>query len=280
MPRGTPTGRATANLRFEAPGRRSWNRSRALRSAAIQGCLGALVFAGWLQLGYATTAVALYMKDFAVVAVDGRINKVGPLISGHKSGCKLYVADGKVAVLAGLTEEPDAGFDVRAIFHNVLNQPVPPAQAADVVQQRVQQALPAALQVFQKKDPAAFEARAHGESQLLLVGTDTNGQVQVSRRSIPYQQGHPAEQDDSTGTPDHVGIALIGDTTAIDLDLIRLQKTNGWEGMGNPPDLEKLARRFIALEIVAQPMQVGPPLSMVLVDENGIHWVDPGACNE
>jgi len=273
-------GRPTANVRFEAPGRRSSNRPRALRSTAIQLCASALALAGSLRLGYATTAVALYVKDLAVVAVDGRINKVGPLISGHQSGCKLYVADGKVAILAGLTEEPDAGFDVRAIFHNVLNQSVPPAQAADLVQQRVQQALPAALQVFQKKDPAAFEARAHGESQLLLVGTDTSGEVQVSRRSIPYEQGHPAERDDSIGTPDHVGVALIGETTAIDIDLLRLQKTNGWEGMGTADNLEKLARRFIALEIVAEPMQVGPPVSVVRVDNNGVHWIDSGACKE
>jgi hypothetical protein len=273
-------GSSNANVKLTDPGSRSSNQPRALRSLAIHACAVALALAGWLRLGYATTAVALYMKDFAVVAVDGRINKVGPLISGHQSGCKLYVADGKVAVLAGLTEEPDAGFDIRAIFHNVLNQQVPPAQAADLVQQRIEQALPAALQVFQKKDPAAFAARAQGEEQLLLVGTDASGEVQVSRRSVPYQQAHPAERDDSAGTPDHVGIALIGETTAIDLDLLRLKKTNGWEGMGNPADLEKLARRFIALEIVARPMQVGPPISMVLVDKDGIHWVDPGACHQ
>ena len=232
------------------------------------------------QIGYATTAVALYMKNFAVVAVDGRVNKVGPLISGHKVECKLYVADGKVAVLAGLTGEPDAGFDIRAIFHNVLNQQTGPAQAADLVEQRLRQALPAALEAFQKRDPAAYQIRAKGSSQLLLVGMNPNGEVQVSRRSLPYQPGRPPQSDDSTGTPDHVGVALIGDTTAIDIDLVRLQKTNGWQGMGNPADLEKLARRFIALEVVAQPMQVGPPISMVLVDVNGIHWVDAGACKQ
>lgn len=252
-----------------------WGRFAAILAGA---CLAGL--AACTQMGYATTAVALYKKDFAVIAVDGRVNKVGPLISGHKSECKPYVADGKVAVLAGLTEEPDAGFDIRAIFHNVLNQQTPPAQAADLVEQRLKQELPGALAAFQKKDPAAYQARAKGSSQLLLVGMDTNGEVQVSRRSLSYQPGRPPQSDDSTGAPDRVGVAMIGDTTAIDIDLVRLQKTNGWEGMGNPADLEKLARRFIALEIVAQPMQVGPPISMVLVDANGIHWVEPGACKE
>jgi hypothetical protein len=50
--------------------------------------------------------------------------------------------------------------------------------------------------------------------------------------------------------------------------------------MGNPADLEKLARRFIALEVVDKPMQVGPPITVVLVDGGGIHWVEPGACQE
>lgn len=260
--------------------RRSSCPSRPARFAAILAgaCLAGLM--AWAGIGHATTAVALYKKDFAVVAVDGRVNKVGPLVSGHKAGCKLYVADGKVAVLAGLTEEPDAGFDIRAIFHNVLNQQSEPAQAANLVEQRLEQTLPAALAAFQKKDLAAYQARASGSSQLLLVGMGSAGEVQVSRRSLPYRQGRPVQRDDSTGTSDHVGVALIGDTTAIDIDLLRLQKTNGWEGMGNPADLEKLARRFIALEVVAQPIQVGPPISMVLVDADGIHWVDPGACRD
>lgn len=266
-------GRCKSSRLFSGP-RRSPNFAAVVLCASLAG------LAAWARIGYATTAVALYVKDFAVVAVDGRVNKVGPLISGHKSGCKLYVADGKVAVLAGLTEEPDAGFDIRAIFHNILNQQITPAQAADLVERRLTQALPAALAAFEKKDPAAYQARAKGSSQLLLAGMDPDGKIQVSRRSLPYQPGHPPQSDDSTGAPDHVGVAMIGDTTAIDIDLLRMQKTDAWEAMGNPADLEKLARRFIALEVVARPMQVGPPVSMVRVDANGIHWVEAGACKE
>lgn len=262
------------------PTRKTSKAAHRIRCILFVASASIAALAAWAEIGFATSAVALYAKDFAVVAVDGRVNKIGPLISGHKTECKLYVAGGKVAILAGLTEEPDAGFDSRAIFHSILNQQASPAQAADLVEQRLREALPAALAAFQKKNPAAYQARAQGSSQLLVVGMETNGGVQVSRRSLPYQQGRPGQRDDSTGAQDHVGVALIGDSTAIDADLVRLQNTNGWEGMGNPADLEKLARRFIALEVVAEPMRVGPPISMVLVDADGIHWVDPGACKE
>ncbi|HEY6291614.1 MAG TPA: hypothetical protein VI455_08645 [Terriglobia bacterium] len=241
-------------------------------------CLAAL--GSWARLDYATTAVALYTKDFAVVASDGRGNKVGPVISGHQSECKLYLADEKVAVVAGLAEEPDSGFDVRRILHAVMKQATPAPRAADLVEQQIQQALPAALREFEKQNPGAFQERAAGSSQLLMVGVGSDGEIQIARRSTPYNQARRAQREDATGAADRVGVALIGDTAAIDRDLERLHNSNGWEGMANPTDLEKLARRFIALEVVDKPMQVGPPISMVLVDGNGVHWVEPGACKE
>jgi hypothetical protein len=250
----------------------------AARWVSVGACLAAL--AGTARLGYATTAVALYGKDFAVLAADGRVNMVGPIISGHRSECKLYVADGKVAIVAGLADEPNAGFDVRRILHRVMNRSMSVPQAADLVEQQIEQALPAALQTFEKENPGAFQQRAAGSSQLMMVGMNSNGGVQVSRRSTSYDRARPTQRDDTAGAADHVGVALIGETAAIDRDLVRLQNSNGWEGMGNPADLEKLARRFIALEVVDRPMKVGAPISMVVVDSNGIHWVEPGACKE
>lgn len=236
--------------------------------------------AGWARLGNATTAVALYTKGFAVVAADGRGTKLGPVISGHQSECKLYVANGKVAVVAGLVEEPDSGFDVPRILHTVMNQSMLVPRAADLVEQQIQRALPAALRVFENANPGAFQERAAGSSQLLMVGTGSDNAIQVARRSAPYDPARPPGRDDAAGAANRVGVALIGDTAAIDRDLERLHNSNGWEGMGNPADLEKLARRFIALEMVDKPRQVGPPISMVLVDATGIHWVEAGACRE
>ena len=251
-----------------------------VRRGTLWACVGLAAVTGWARLGDATTAVALYTKDFAVVAADGRDNKVGPVISGHQSECKLYVVDSKVAVVAGLVAEPDSGFDVRRILHTVMNESMPVPQAADLVEQQIQRALPAALRVFENANPGAFQERAAGSSQLLMVGTGSDNAIQVARRSAPYDPERPPGRDDATGAADRVGVALIGDTAAIDRDLERMHNSNGWEGMGNPPDLEKLARRFIALEVIDKPTQVGPPISMVLVDATGIHCVEAGACKK
>jgi hypothetical protein len=268
-------------MRLARPVKKSSGFSATKRRAAVLACACCLAgLAGWVRLAYATTAVALYSKGFAVVAVDGRVNKIGPMIAGHESECKLYVADGKVAVAAGLAEEQDVGFDIRKILHIALTQSTPVPNAADLVEQQVRRQLPAALQAFEQHSPAAFQDRAHGSLQLLLVGTDSGGNVEVARRSTPYDPTRRVQSEDTTGAADRVGVALIGETGAIDLDLERLHNTNGWEGMDNPAELEKLARRFIALEVVDKPLKVGPPLSMVLVDGDGIHWVEPGACKE
>ena len=226
-----------------------------------------------VQSCFATTGVVLYEKGFAVVAADGRVNQVGGVISGYITECKLDVANSKVGIVAGLAKEEDAGFDARKILRDAMQQAESVEEAADSAQKQIQSKLPAAVQEFTKHNP-----HPNIGLQFVVVGVDNTGHVRVARRSISAGASGPAQIDNSTGSDDHVGVALIGESNAIDRDLDRLHDSNGWEGKGNPTDLEKLARRFIALEVLEQPHRVGPPLSVVLVDGNGVHGVEDGAC--
>jgi hypothetical protein len=233
----------------------------------------------WAQLGYATTGVALYVKGFAVIAADGRVNEIGPKIALHSDECKIDVFNGMAGMVAGLAEEQDVGFDTSKILRGAMEQSSSVSEAANTAERRIQHALPAALRDFQRGNPNQFQERANGSLQILMVGMDSAGEVQVARRSIPYDESRPAQREDTTGSDDRVGIAPIGETGAIDKELDRLHNTDGWSGKGDPTDLEKMAQRFIALEIVDKPLKVGPPVSMVAVDGSGIHWVEAGACH-
>ena len=82
------------------------------------------------------------------------------------------------------------------------------------------------------------------------------------RHSIPYDESWPVEVQNTTGSQDHVGTAAIGETDAIDRELDRLHNSYGWVGLGSETDLQNMARRFIALEIVDKPRKVGPPVSV------------------
>jgi hypothetical protein len=215
-----------------------------------------------------------------VIAADGRVNQIGPKIALHSEECKIEVVNGMAGMVAGLSEEQDVGFDAGRILHDAMEQSNSVSEAADAAERQIKQALPAALRDFQKGNPNQFQKRANGSLQILLLGMGSEGAVQVSRRSISYDESRPAQRDDATGSDDRVGIAPIGDTAAIDRDLDRLHNTDGWSGKGDPTDLEKMARRFIALEIVDRPLSVGPPVSIVVVEANGVHWVEPGACHQ
>jgi hypothetical protein len=232
------------------------------------------------QSGYATTGVVLYEKDFAVVAVDGRVNEVAGEISGHVTECKLDVVNSKVAIVAGLAKEGDVGFDARAILRHAMQQTNSVEEAADLAQRQIERELPAAVQAFRKNNPDRSGDASKLGLQLVVAGVVDTGQVNVARSSIFADTSKPAQIDNSTGSDQHVGIAIIGESGAIDRDLDRLHNTNGWEGKGNPTDLEKMARRFIALEILEYPNRLGPPLAIVLVDRNGVHGVEDGACGK
>jgi hypothetical protein len=270
------------------PLRRSQRFAKSGVSVAGRDCVGrpsvrAVTFCTVLlsvQLCRATTGVALYEGTFAVVATDGRINEIGPKVMFHSNECKINLINGKVAVVAGLAEEQGVGFDVRKILNSALQRSDSVYEAADMAEQQIVRDLPAAVHDFQKGNPDQFEQRANSSLQILIVGLSGAGEVQIARRSIPYDESRPVQRQDSTGSKDHVGIAAIGETSAIDRELDRLHDSNSWEGMGHRADLENIARRLVALEIVDKPRQVGPPVSVIVVDGDGVHWVNSGACQQ
>jgi len=223
----------------------------------------------------ATTGVVLYEKGFAVVAVDGRVNQVGGVISGHTTECKLDMANSMVAIAAGLAKQEDV-FNAREILRQAMQQARTVEEAADFAQRQIQRKFPAAVEAFRKNNPDRANDASNLGLQFVIAGLDDAGTVHVARCFI--SESKAPQVDNATGSDDHVGVAVIGESNAVDRDLDRLHNTNGWEGKGNPTDLEKMARRFIALEILEAPHRVGTPLAVVLLDRNGVHGVEDGAC--
>ena len=142
-------------------------------------------------------------------------------------------------------------------------------EAADMAASEMQRDLPAALGDFRKNNPDEFQELLSGSLQILIAGISREGEVEVARRSIPYDKSRPVQAENASASKDHIGIAAIGESSAIDKEVARLHNTDGWEGKGNPTGLEDIARRFIALEIVDKPRWVGPPVSIVVVDSYG-----------
>ena len=151
--------------------------------------------------------------------------------------------------------------------------------AADTAVREIERDLPAALADFRKNNPNEFQELLRGSLQILMAGMSREGEVQIApRRSIPYDKSRPVQTENPSASKDHIGIAAIGESNAIDKEVERLHNTDGWAGKSNPTDLENIARRFIALEIVDKPGKVGPPVSIVVVDQDGVHWTEKGAC--
>jgi hypothetical protein len=153
-------------------------------------------------------------------------------------------------------------------------------EAADMAARQIEHDLPGALEDFRKNNPNEFQKLSSGSVQILMAGMSREGEVQVARRSIPYDKSRRVETENTSASEDHIGIAAIGESNPIDKEVERLHNTDGWVGTSKPTDLKYLALRFIALEIVDKPGMVGPPVSVALVDSDGIHWDQRGACQQ
>jgi hypothetical protein len=153
-------------------------------------------------------------------------------------------------------------------------------EAADAAAKQIELDLPGALEDFRKNNPNQVQEINNSSLQILMVGISREGGVQVARRSIPYDRSRPIQKENTSGSEAHIGIAIIGESSAIDREVDRLKEVDGWAGTGNPTALENIALRFVALEVVDKPSTVGPPVSIVLVDSDGIHWAKNGACQQ
>ena len=242
--------------------------------------LGVFAALGAASAARATTGVALFAKNFVIVAADGRVNEVGPKLEFHRSQCKISTAKGRVAVVSGLTEEQGVNFDARRIVSAAMQESDSVYGASDLAARAIRRELPAALAGFKEQRPNDFAAMAAGAIQILMAGINSQGEVQVARRSIPYDGSRPIEVENTSAAVGQIRIAAIGESSAIDQEVDRLQRAGAWRGSGNPKRLESTALRLVALEIVAKPYRVGPPVSVVLVRPDGIHWEQAGACRE
>ncbi len=77
--------------------------------------------------------------------------------------------------------------------------------AADTAARQIERDLPAALADFRKINPNGFQELLRGSLQILMAGMSREGEVQIARRSIPYDKSRPVQTENpSASTRLHV----------------------------------------------------------------------------
>jgi hypothetical protein len=220
----------------------------------------------------ATTVVALIdnANHRMVMATDCRVNQPASSISE----CKIIEEPGCTVAIAGLYRENASAFDLRKLVNTACRYPGDLREKAEAFLRISKKAYAAAVRHVREVDPndyrrtientpteVIFAGLLRGRLTLLVRGfvSDPNGRVTTER----YE---------SSDVPN----SSIGYIAGLNHQIReQLKPHSQWGQLG----YAEVARRFVQIEIDANPDLAGPPISELEIDDRGtVHWISRGAC--
>ena len=221
----------------------------------------------------ATSVVALFdrAQNRLVIATDCLVNRT----SGYTKRCKIINIPGCFVAIAGLSEEPVTGFQLREIVRNACRSNGSLRDKAEAflrISREPYQRAVMSLRGTQRERPspalgndrmeAVFAGLQDGHIALFVRGlaADPSGNLSVER----YESSAPSHR--------RVGF-FLGLNKHI---RSYISAHPDWEQQ----DFAELATQFVQLEIDAHPKLAGPPISEFELDKDGNgRWLARGACD-
>ena len=236
---------------------------RALTAVLLAGLLGATPTA--------TTIAILRTSNELVIAADSLMT----LYDGRpQQACKIRRHGDVVFATAGLVVSSEGVLDLPQVISNVLRRPVTWTEHVQTIEDRLQEPLLRTLRRLRREMPDEFRQRilqgfvlhvtlaafrdGHPVLEMLEFFAETNGgdelRIRVQRKSCPDQ------------CPRDIDVFAVGETEAMMRELRDLRQF--------PPDLAAFGRDLVMRQIRSTPMFVGPPVDVIRIAADGVHWVN------
>lgn len=225
----------------------------------------------------ATSIVAVRTPNSIVVGADSKM--VNGDMGQEGSVCKILTSNGVFFSAARIWSSSAGHFSVAAIAADALNSTSDLASGVNEFEEHLIQPLERLLTLLKTVDPARFQREFDGKSavDVLFVKFEAGYPAVLSRSFIVRDEGSHGptvqinREECSRDCSQAFAYAAIGQHAAIDKALA--ENPYLWnEG------LAKAVRKLITLEISAKPTLVGPPVSILSIDESGPHWIEQGLC--
>jgi hypothetical protein len=235
-------------------------------------CIACLLFISSPSL--ATTIFAIRTSSVFVIAADSeQTGEGGGKPDTRRSGRKIFAKGHVLYALGGLVKDPNRGYDPENTIAASLEETQSFQSAAEKVE-TIFNAFKEELLRLQTEEPILFRKeieRDDGGTSVLLasfekeealavaigfrgkLGSDGKLLVERSRLACPGD------------CPNGVMVFYVGSHKAS-------QRYLAENGMPTLP-LEEAVRFMVQLEIDAKTPGVGPPIVVVRLDRNGIHWL-------
>jgi hypothetical protein len=236
----------------------------------------------------ATAAVVLQTERMVIIAVDGKATaesrRRGTVFY---NACKITVdkSKGFAAVAAGMNAYQPTKFDIQTELSQAMRQAGSVGEARDIADKTVAKDMTRAEADLKRRFPDQFRKSfaggiAHGIEYLIAGVEPPYGQTVTSLTELVVDKttnitvkNYPLRRTGRQQISNSV-LGTHGEITDY------MKKNPTWYGMENLGSLLRIARDLIQIEINAKPDDVGPPISILTIDNHGMHWIAPGVCQQ
>lgn len=205
-----------------------------------------------------------------VIAADCRVNRMNDALSE----CKIIAEPGCTAAIAGLFREDGAAFHLRALATEACHFPGTLRDKAEAFLRAAKAPYERAVRRIRDLDPADFQKTvANKPTEVVFAGIQNDHLALYVRGLIADSNGRVTleRHEASEGTPSSIGFFA-----GLNLEIRKYVETHGnWAR----EEYLSIARKFVEMEIHANPDLAGPPISEIEIDDRGaVHWISGGAC--
>ncbi len=224
----------------------------------------------------ATTVVALIDRHHhrVVIAADSLL--VYKVSGTSTQTCKIVARPACTFGMAGLFYKEYPVFHLQELAEQACGTPGDLRHKADAFLDIAKDPLMSVAQYIQQNEPKFFgELTSSNGGELVMVvfaGPDP-GNPAIFARGYKLGSNGSIDPISLDATEDNNGAGFFGGATAQIASYIK-QHPN-WQH----EDKVKAARKFVQLEIAAQPEWVGPPISVITINQlDQQKWPGPGVC--
>ena len=221
----------------------------------------------------ATSVVALIdnTNHRVVIAADCRVNR--QLVS--LSECKIIDEPGCTVAIAGLYQENATAFNLRRFVDAACRYHGDLREKAEAFLRLSRRSYEAAVRHIRETDTGEFRRTIENRpTEVIFAGLLKGHLTLYVRGFVADPQGKiTTERYESSDTPN----SSIGYFVGLNGHIReRVKPFSQWEHLG----YAEAARRFVEMEISANPDLAGLPISELEIDGHGtVHWISRGACD-
>jgi hypothetical protein len=225
---------------------------------------------------FATTVVALIDRNHhrAVIAADSLL--VYKVAGTSTQTCKIVAKPGCTFGMAGLFYKEYPVFHLEELAEQACSLPGDLRHKADAFLDIAKDPVISVAQYIRQNEPQFYGELASsngGELVIVVFAGPDPGNPAIFARGYKVGSNGSIDAVSLDVTEDNNGAGFFGGATAQIAAYIK--KHPNWQ----QGDKVKAARKFVQLEIAAHPEWVGPPVSVVTINQlDQQKWPSPGVC--